>query len=144
MSHTLRRRPAFTLVGIACRASNDDPASIGALWGAFFAGGGAAQIPNRVDDRIHSLYTDYEGDHTQPYTVVLGCEVTEVGGLADGLAAHMVPAAKYAVFEAAGPQPQTLIETWMRIWETPLERTYSADFDLHLDPERVEIHVGVA
>jgi len=136
-------RDAFTLVGPSCRTSNDDPSAIGTLWGRFFQGGAAAQIPDRISDQLYSLYCDYEGDHTQPYTALLGCMVSQVEELPEGLVAQRVPASTYAVFDATGEQPDTLIATWQRIWATDLDRTFSGDFDVHGDNDQVEIFVAV-
>ena len=46
---------------------------------------------------------------------------------------------------AEGVQPQALIETWQTIWNTPLDRRYQQDYELHSasDRSRVEIFVGV-
>ncbi len=146
MSHEIESLPRFVLVGRTCRASNADPAPIGALWGAFFGGGGAAQIPGRVNDDLYSLYYEYEGDHTQPYTMLLGCRVADdvdVDDLPEGLVATTVPAARYAVHDVSGPQPDTLIQAWQQIWEAPLDRTYSGDFDHHVAPDRVRVHVAI-
>jgi predicted transcriptional regulator YdeE len=143
MPFSLTSRPAFTLVGISCRASNADASPIGALWGRFSAGGGPAQLPGRIDDRILSLYTDYESDHSGPYTVIIGCAVERAGRAPDGLVAQRVPASAYAVFDAVGPQPDTLIEVWGRILDTPIARTYSGDFEEHDGSDRVRILVAV-
>ncbi len=67
-------RPAFTVVGISARVSNDRPQEIGKLWQQFYVQGIAAKIPNKKSEKIYSVYIDYESDHTKPYTMVIGCE----------------------------------------------------------------------
>jgi predicted transcriptional regulator YdeE len=136
-------REAFTVVGIACRTSNSAPDEIGRLWQTFFAGGGVQQIGGRVGDDIYALYTDYEGDYTEPYTLIIGCEVASAGDLPPGQVARVVPRQRYRVFDAAGEQPATLIAAWQRVWKEPIDRAYATDFDRHLDARSVQIHVGI-
>lgn len=143
MQSTVRNIEAFTVVGIARRQSNDRPEEIGRLWQEFFAGGGAKQIANRKSDDIYAVYTEYEGDHTKPYTMVIGCEVTEIGALSTGLVAKTIPGGSYAVFDAKGPQPASIMAAWKQIWESPLARTYVSDFEHHRAPDDVKVHVGV-
>jgi len=37
-----------------------------------------SQIPDKINGNILALYTDYEGDYTQPYSWILGCEVSSL------------------------------------------------------------------
>ncbi|WP_259632442.1 GyrI-like domain-containing protein [Stieleria sedimenti] len=66
-----------TLYGIQTRNSNETPHEIAALWQRFMADGLADEIPERADEQLIAAQFDYRGDHTQPYTLFLGCEVTE-------------------------------------------------------------------
>lgn len=145
MIRPLRREslPPLTFAGPACRASNDDPGPIGALWGRFFGEGGLARIAGRRDERLHALYCRYASDHTGPYTMILGCPVDAAAEQPEGVTSETLPASTYAVFDATGPQPDTLIATWQAIWGLDLPRTYTGDFDRHLDDERVEVFVAV-
>ncbi|HZH02130.1 MAG TPA: effector binding domain-containing protein [Myxococcaceae bacterium] len=135
--------PAFTVVGIAAKESNDRPDQIGKLWQEFFNSGGVNQIPNRKSDDIFAVYTEYEGDHTKPYTMVIGCQVEQVESLPTGLVAKTLPGAKYTILKAKGPQPATVVNTWKHVYNAPLDRAYVADFDRYRGPEEVEVHVGV-
>jgi predicted transcriptional regulator YdeE len=135
--------PAFTVVGMARRQSNDRPDEIGKQWQDFFAAGGAAQIPNRLSDEIYAVYTEYEGDYTRPYTIVIGCQVAADGALPAGLVRKTVPGARYAVFDARGPQPASIVAAWQRVWAASLPRSYGSDFDRHRGPEDVEVFVSV-
>ena len=60
-----------------------------------------------------------------------------------------VKAQEYAVMSAAGPQPQTLIETWEAIWSSDIDRAYKTDFEVY-GPRFFEdgvnevlIHIGI-
>jgi predicted transcriptional regulator YdeE len=141
-------RPAFTIVGISARVSNDRPQEIGQLWQQFYAQGIAAKIPNKKSENIYSLYIDYEGDHTKPYTMVIGCEVKDATSLPAGLVSKNVPAAKYAVIPANGKQPDSVIAAWLQVYSSGLARTYSGDFDLYVtkgpDPSDQDVNLYVA
>ncbi|WP_119459688.1 GyrI-like domain-containing protein [Rhodospirillaceae bacterium SYSU D60014] len=147
MDFTTSAREAFTIVGIAARTSNSEGGRIAALWQRFYAEGIQQRIPDRLSDDVYSLYTDYESDHTGPFTLVIGCAVSKAEALPDGLVAKAVPAAKYAVIDATGPQPDTVMQQWQAIWASDLPRSYSGDFDLYRNRKgetpRVEIHVAI-
>jgi predicted transcriptional regulator YdeE len=140
--------PAFTIVGVSARVSNDRPQEIGTLWQQFYAQGIAAKIPNKKSENICSVYIDYEGDHTKPYTIVIGCEVNDAPSLPAGLMSKVVPAAKYAVIPANGKQPDSVIAAWQQVWSSDLQRTYSGDYDLYAgkgpDPSDQDVNVYVA
>ncbi len=74
----------FTVIGIAVRTTNKNGQSakdIGALWNKFMSEDILSQIPNKIDNTIYSIYTEYEGDYTQPYTTILGCKVKSKDGM---------------------------------------------------------------
>ena len=143
MNYIEKSLPGMTIVGISIRTSNSRPEEIGTLWGRFRSENPIAAISGRLSDEIYSLYLDYEGDHTQPYTLLLGYAVRPEAGVPKGLMLRHVPASKYAVFDASGPQPATLIATWAAIWQMPLDRAYKADFDLYRADGTVSVHVGI-
>ncbi|MFG0265052.1 MAG: GyrI-like domain-containing protein [Rhodopirellula sp. JB055] len=137
--------PARTLYGIETRTSNATPQDIAALWQRFTSENLADDIPDRVDDNLIAAYFDYEGDHTQPFTFFLGCEVIDACCAGDDFVLRELPVADYATFRARGEMPQALIETWQEIWSSQLNRSYLGDFEIH-DPSRpqeVVVHVGV-
>jgi predicted transcriptional regulator YdeE len=140
--------PAFTVVGISARVSNDRPQEIGKLWQQFYAHGIAAKVPNKKSEIIYSVYIDYESDHTKPYTIVIGCEVNDPASLPAGLVSKTVPAAKYAVISANGKQPDSVIAAWQSVYSSDLARTYSGDFDLYVsqgpDPADLDVNLYVA
>ena len=136
---------AITLVGIAARAANDRPEAIAALWQRFETEHILASIPHRVSDDVYALYTDYEADQHGEYTLLIGCAVERHDGLPDGLVARSIPAADYALVDASGPQPQSIVAAWQSIWAGDLKRAYSNDFDLYsaAEPGRVTVHVAL-
>ena len=142
---------AFDVVGIVLRADNSDPAvgeKIGAHWQRFFADGIPGKIAGRIDDAIVAVYTDYAGDYTQPYSLVVGCRVTNEAVAPEGLVKVHVPAQTYAVMTAKGSMPGAVVNAWQAIWSSDLERSYTSDFEVYdhraADPENAEVDIYTA
>ena len=51
----------------------------------FFKENISSKIPNKINGDILALYTDYEGDYTKPYSWILGCEVSSLEQVPEGL-----------------------------------------------------------
>lgn len=138
-------RDGFRVIGFQIRASNENPAALGGVWEQFLKGGGAAQIGSRLSDDIVAVYCEYEGDHEQPYTFLLGCRVREGSTVPDGMVERYVPGGQYEQFEAVGEQPKALMEAWPKIWTAPIQRAFDADFEVHHaeDRQKVSIFIGV-
>ena len=97
-----------------------------------------------------ALYCDYAGDHTEPYSLVIGCSVTSLDNVPEGMVSKIVPESSFAVFDAIGEYPASLIKTWKMIWQqADLERTYIGDYEFYGDkftsktPQEVEIFIAV-
>ena len=129
----LQKLDAFHVVGISEKIANRDDAAeqINALWERFFKDSIGQSIPDRVDDVIYAVYSDYEGDYTKPYRLTLGYKVKPGFEVADGLQKVEVKSADYAMMSAAGEQPKALMETWTAIWQSDLDRRYETDFEVY-------------
>lgn len=132
MNYEQVSKPSFTIVGIKIKTDNkrgmeDFPAH----WRKFYSEGIEQQIPNKIDDEVIALYTEYEGDHTQPFSFVIGCRVSKVGELPAGLTSAFIPEQTYAQYNASGLFPDCLIKTWMEIWGSTYKRAYQADFEVY-------------
>jgi predicted transcriptional regulator YdeE len=96
-----------------------------------------------------SIYCDYEGDYTQPYSLVIGCPVSSFDVIPQGMVAKSIPTGFYAIFHAIGEHPKSLIETWGNIWQCPdLERTYTGDYEVYGDkfsgsPQEVVVCIAI-
>ena len=133
-NYTVVEKPSIMVVGIKCRTSNapeDGPQDIPRLWGQFYSESVINQIPNKISHEVIALYCDYEGDYTQPYSLVIGCPVSSLDNIPKGMACKIIPAGSYAVFRAVGEHPASLIETWGNIWQTDLKRTYTGDYEFY-------------
>lgn len=124
----------FDVIGIAIRTSNNNGQAaqeIAQLWQRFMAEGILQKIPNRVDDTVYSLYTEYEGDHSKPYTAMLGCKVTNLDAIPVGLVGKSFDGGTFAKSSARGDLMQGMIvNQWMKIWESNLDRAYTVDFEV--------------
>lgn len=132
--YTLIQKPSINVIGIACRTSNapeNGPQDIPRLWEQFYSENVINKIPNKISNEVIALYCDYEGDYTQPYSLVIGCPVSSLGSVPGGMVSKVIPAGSYAVFHAIGEYPKSLIETWGNIWQTDLDRTYTGDYELY-------------
>ncbi len=152
-THQVVQKSATLVIGIDCRTSNAPeagPQDIPKLWGRFYSEDVISRIPNKVSDEVIALYCDYEGNYTQPYSVVIGCPVSSIDTIPQGMVAKTIPTSSYAVFRAVGEHPKALIETWGNIWkQSSLERTYIGDFELYGNkfvsgsPKEVEVYIGI-
>lgn len=149
---TSTKKEALTIVGIATRTSNDKGKAekdIPQLWEKFMADGVTHRIPNKVNDTIYAIYTDYEGDHTKPYTLVIGCHVDSLDNIPEDMTVKLVPPANYNTFVAKGDLTKdAVINTWMEIWNSDLKRTYTTDMEIYgekaMNPQDGEAEILVA
>lgn len=127
-------RDAFYLVGISVRTTNEGGKSgqdIGQLWQRFYSDNILAQIPNKVNDAIYCVYTNYEGDATGLYTTILGCNVATLQIIPEGFTGIKIPGETYRVYTSIGKLPDSVLATWSHIWQTDVNRAYAADFDVY-------------
>lgn len=124
----------FNIIGIAVRTTNENEQGakdIAGLWNRFLSENLLAKIPNRVDNTVYSLYSDYEGDHTQPYTALLGCKVTNLDNLPEGMVAWEIKGGTYVHLTAKGDLTKGLIVAqWSKIVELDIRRSFEADFEV--------------
>ncbi len=125
----------FYIAGISkVTSNNNDQAAddINDLWQQFYENDILHKIPNRAENVIYAVYNDYQGDHTKPYRVTLGCKIDGVpDDLPEGLHKIHVPSADYMIFAARGEQPKSLLETWATVWKSDIKRTYAADLEIY-------------
>ena len=142
----------MNVIGIECRTSNapeDGPHDIPRLWEQFYNEDIINKIPNKISNEVIALYCDYEGDYTQPYSIVIGCLVTSLENIPEKMVAKIIPAGSYAIFRAVGEYPARLMETWDTIWQTELKRTYTGDYEFYGEkffsgsPKEVEVYIAL-
>lgn len=144
---------SFKIIGIAARTTNENGQAskdIAELWGRFMSEGIQAKIPNKMDNNIFSLYTDYESDHTEPYTAILGCKVEHLDNVPNGMVGKSFNGGTYVKTSTKGDLMQGLIVNhWAKIFEMDLDRTFDADFEIFgekaQNPSNAEVdfYVGI-
>ncbi len=143
---------SFHVIGIAVRTTNENGQSaqdIPALWNRFMTGSFLEKIPGKTSQDIYCIYTDYEKDHTRPYTTILGCKVSSLELIPAGMTGKTIDGGNYNRSLATGNIPQgSVFNEWVRIWNSDLPRTFTADFEVYgekaADPENAEVDIFVA
>jgi predicted transcriptional regulator YdeE len=161
MKPKIAKLEEFEVIGIAVRTNNAKEAGpdgvIGKQWQRFMSDGLLVKIPNRADQDIYAVYTDYASDANGDYTFVIGAKVrpSRERKIPAGMIVTTIPAGNYAVFTSErGPVARVVIETWKHIWSyyqlrANGQRAYHADFELYdqraADPNnaQVDIYIGV-
>ena len=142
----------FSVIGISIRTTNENGQAgqdIPALWNKFMTEGIAEQIRNKIDNSIYCIYTEYEKDHTKPYTTILGCKVDNLETIPNGMVGKTFEEATYTKHIAKGNILQGIVfAEWTKIWDSDLARTFTADFEVYgekaQNPENAEVDIFVA
>lgn len=153
-------RSSMKIVGIEARTTNKDEigsetAKIPLLWQRFFQENMREKIPNKVPSGpILAVYTDYESDEHGAYTVIIGCEVSSIEGIPQGMVAKVLPESTYAIFTTqTGPVTTVVGQAWKNIWQLqPSQlggtRRFSADFEIYdersRDPQKTTVDIYLA
>jgi len=140
------------VIGISMRTTNENGQAaqdIPALWNQFLSGQIASRILNKIGNDVYCIYTDYEKDHTKPYTTILGCKVSSLAVIPEGLVGKTIHTGKYFLETAKGNILQGIVfDAWVRIWNAGLPRTFTADFEVYGDktknPENGEVDIFIA
>jgi len=150
MKYTIEKQDKKFFIGLPLRTNNDECSlAMPAHKERFFREGVLQRIPNKINGDILAVYTDYEGDYTKPYTWILGCEVSSLDLVPEGLIGKIIPSSDYAVFTTQGLFPQGLIHAWQEIWKSNLKRSYSTDFEVYrsdFDPHsnpQVQVYISI-
>jgi predicted transcriptional regulator YdeE len=142
----------FKVIGISARTTNENGQAsqdIPALWNKFMSEEIIEKIPNKIDNSIYCIYTDYEKDHTKPYTTILGCRVSSLDTIPNGMVGKAFDEATYTKHIAKGNILQGMVfGEWTKIWNSDLDRTFTADFEVYgekaQNPENAEVDIFVA
>ena len=131
-----------TIVGFAARTSNEDPqmgAIIGDLWKQLYTPENTEKIQNRVNAYAIGLYSDYD---KEGYQVTAGFEVSDAES-GNGFTVKTIPAGRYAKFSVHGDMIEAVANSWKEIWETPLDRTFTGDFEEYLLQKDIDIYIAI-
>lgn len=119
------------------------------LWRHFQSENIIGKIPNRVNNEVMAVYFDYEGDYSEPYSFMIGCEVNPGTEAPQGMKKITIPKSTYRKFVAKGKMPDCVADVWHLIWGTKLDRAYTYDFEVYGEKSQnwesaeVEVFIGV-
>lgn len=149
LSYELVEQPDCLVVGISCRIAGPEAAvqDIPRQWKKFFKEDVPGRISPKASSDVRALYYDYGEDGS--YAFLVGCPVTALNTMPEGMVGVLIPAGTYALFRAIGEVPTSVGEMWKTIWNEPnLCRTYRVDYEVYGEgffsrfPQEVEIYVG--
>lgn len=150
MNQTIEHQKEKLFIGLELRTNNEECSlTMPTHKDRFFKENIPSKIPNKVNGNILALYTNYEGDYTKPYSWILGCEVSNLDEVPEGLVGKVIPESKYAVFTTQDEFPQGLIAVWQEVWQSELPRSYTSDFEVYrhdFDPKRnpeVKVYIAI-
>ncbi len=138
MSFEIVSLPAMVVIGTELRTTwmnKECYSAIPAFWQQQRSENIVQTIPNKMyPDVVLGLYTNYSSDFSLAsgyYSLIIGCPVTDVSAVPQGMVVKEIPAAKYAVFTAEGPFYPSIGKTWLEeVWQNKdLERTFTNDFE---------------
>ncbi len=138
MNYEVVELKEMTVAGPAAVTKNDSPDMtmvIGGLWQKLYSGI-AQKMSGRKNRRAVGLYCDYK--ESGEYTVIAGCEIdpaakNQVVSENESVSVKDIPASRYAKFTVKGDVQKAVGEAWGEIWSTPLERTFTGDFEEYME-----------
>lgn len=140
----LKHVDSFTVTGLSIRTKNSDEfntqtAKLPNLWQQFYS---SNPFPNTT---IFGVYSGYESDVNGSYDVTAG---TVSNNQSAEKSAVKINSGNYLVFQCKGPMPQTVIQTWQRIWDyftldSPYQRCFMTDFEEYKNGDELAIYIGV-
>lgn len=125
----------FFVVGISVKTSNNPGQAaidIPELWARFSLENIATKLNNKLGDEVYSVYTDYEGDYTKPYTTLIGYAVKNLDQIPEGMQGLAIIGGSYQKHILKGNMNEGLVyNAWLDIWKSGVSRAYTADFEVY-------------
>lgn len=147
------KKEGFKIIGLKVRTTNENGQAakdIPQLWGQFMSENSVEKIPNKIDSSVLSLYTNYESDHTKQYDTIIGCKVSTLDNIPEGMFGEEFKESTYAQVNVKGDLNAGIVyNAWTEIWKKDLDRTFIADFEIYGEKAQnpadaeVEIFVGL-
>lgn len=137
------------VVGIGARTNNmstDMCNVIGGLWNKFFQDGIYQEIKSKKNKKSLGIYTDYDGTEKEDYSIIVGCEVSDVHDIPNNTITISIPAGKYAKFIVKGHVETAVSDFWEKLWHMNLPRAFTCDFEEYQndDIENAEIYIFIS
>lgn len=146
------RIETFNVIGISVRTTNENGTSaqdIPALWNKFMTEEIQQKIPGKISEELFCIYTDYEKDHTKPYTTILGCKVESLDFIPENMVGKTIQSADYEQLIAKGNLSEGIVyNKWLEIWNSNLDRVFTVDYEVYgekvQNPENAEVDIYIA
>jgi len=106
------------------------------------------KIPNKLEDTMYGIYTDYENGAEGDYTTIVGCKVSNLDHIPEGMMGITIKNGNYSKYTTHGDVTKDAISSiWEHIWKTNLKRTFVTDFEVYderaIDPTNAEVDIFV-
>lgn len=105
------------------------------LWARFFTEDVYDFIPDRIDDRVVALYSNYRINQNtkeiDSFTFTVGLLVKSLKQVPKGMDRVLIPPSHYAVVPVVGEFPGSLLSNWDKIHFSNLKRSYKVDFEIY-------------
>ncbi|MBM7587907.1 putative transcriptional regulator YdeE [Bacillus pakistanensis] len=148
-------KEAFIFIGKSVMTTNEaEMRGVGVIptqWQNFYQNQLLESIPNKKNETILALYTEYQSDEKGPYTFAIGTKVTNLNEMPNGMKSFSIPEGRYMVFTTRkGPVNEVVIETWQYIWEWSKtnKRAFLTDFELYdercADPDNAQVDIYIS
>ena len=134
MDKEIEKQETIFVIGVSIRTSNEDGRymkEVPPLWDKFYRENMLEKIPNKVDQNLLAVYSDYEKDYTKPFSYLIGCKVSSLDTIPEGMVGIEIKPSSYTVFTTKGAFPQSMADAWHRIWDSKVKRSYTTDFEIY-------------
>lgn len=143
------------IIGIELRTTNDDGRSfqeIPPFWAHFMQENCMGQIPNKLNDDIYAVYTNFENpgkNNKGLYSLIIGCSVDANSNLVlpHGFTRVTIPAGCYRVFPVEKGRHDNVGEVWQSIWaisdNEKLDWKFSCEFERYRTTGEIDIFIGI-
>lgn len=135
---------SFTVTGFTVRTQNSDEfhpetAKLPTLWQQFYSSNPT------INSTVFGVYSSYESDANGFYDVTVGSLNNNQSAKLSSIKIH---SGHYLIFRGKGAMPQTVIETWKRVWDyftadSPYQRCFMTDFEEYKNGDEVAVFIGV-
>ncbi len=148
MKYEIMEMEEKTAAGIEIRTNNfssDVYEAIGKLWEKFYSEA-YNKIEYKINGRALGIYTEYEGDEKEDYTMMTACEVSSDKQSSD-IIIKKIPKGKYAVFTIRGDVRTAVGEFWQELWKMNLNRNFIFDYEEYcegtIEDCVIKIYIGI-
>lgn len=140
------------VIGIELRTTNDNGLAFQAIpdfWGRFMKEGIAGKIPNKLNNDIYAVYTNFENEgknNNGMYSLIIGCSVKPETILEPGFTKVTIPAGNYRVFPVEKGRQDKVGDAWREIWAIPQSEKntwkFKCEFEHYQASGEIDIYIG--